>query len=61
MARSIKEVENAAIAHEMALTGAERADRITYYQGALRGAYGPISEPGRNWIRRILTAMGEIA
>lgn len=58
MARSVREVEAAAIAEAVSQTGDRRANTIAYYRGAIAGNYGPVSRQGTEWCRRILAAMG---
>lgn len=45
-------------AQDAALTGAKRVDVISYYQGALMGRFGPISQAGQDSIKDSLRAMG---
>lgn len=53
-----QQMETKVLSGYAALTGPKRVETILYHQRAAIGIYGPVSQSGANWCRRVLAVMG---
>ncbi len=59
--QAVQQMEAKTLAGYAALKGAERADLIDYYRAVPHGRWGPVSEAGQAWARRVLCVLGASA